>query len=141
MPASPPLFTWLSRALAVAGLRHVPANAGLCVRRAGRHHRNLGPGWHWVLPGLERIGPAVGLTGHHLHVPAANTAGEAELYYQILDPTKAGAALDDVDAWVTAQTRDVLAQVSGSAEQIKTELNQRIGRLGLRVVRCSLHLA
>lgn len=139
MAAQSFLSPLLQAGLALAGLHRVPADVALTVHRFGRHHRSLGPGWHWLVPGIERVGHAVGLTGHHLHVPGAGARGEAELYYQILEPEKAGAALDAVDDWVAAQARDALAQVSESADQFKTELNRRLGGVGLRVVRCALH--
>ena len=46
-----------------------------------------------------------------------------------------------VDDWVAAQTREAIAQAGASAETFKQEINRRVGRLGLRVVRCALHPA
>lgn len=123
-----------------AGLRRVPTQRGLTVRRLGRYRRTLGPGWHWTVPGLERAGLAVNLIGHHLHVRGTGSNEEAELYYQIMEPEKAGETLDQVDAWVTAQTREALV-TGNTPDQLKSELNRRVGRLGLRVIRCSLHVA
>ena len=131
----------LAAALLAAGLRRVPADAVLTVHRFGRYRRTLAPGWRWHWPLLDRLGPAVALTGHHLHVASAPLRGEAELYYQILEPERTGQTLDQVDDWVAAQTRDALAQAGASAEQLKAELNRRVGRLGLRIVRCALHTA
>lgn len=130
--------------LGAAGLRRVPVASVVTVHRFGRYRRALGPGWRWVLPGVDRLGPPVSLIGHHLAIPAqAGTA--ADLYFQILDPARAGAALDDVDAMVSAQARDALAALPaaapGPAEALRSELNRRVARLGLRVVRCSLHTA
>jgi regulator of protease activity HflC (stomatin/prohibitin superfamily) len=129
-----------SLALAAAGLRRVPSQRVLTVRRLGRYRRNLGPGWHWILPGLDRAGGGVDLIGHHLHVRNGAGTQEAELYYQIMEPEKAGETLEQVDAWVADQAREALAQTADAPEQLKSELNRRVGRLGLRVVRCSLHV-
>ena len=134
------LFLLLPLAFLALGLRRIPAQRVLTVRRLGRYRRTLGPGWHWILPGLERAGGQVELVGHHLHVRDSAGRGEAELYYQILEPEKAGETLDQVDAWVTAQTREALGQADRSSDQLKHELNRRVGRLGLRVIRCSLHI-
>jgi regulator of protease activity HflC (stomatin/prohibitin superfamily) len=126
--------------LFLAGLRRVPAQRVLTVRRLGHYRRTLGPGWHWIAPGLDRAGLQVSLIGHHLHV-RGDGDGEAELYYQIVEPEKAGETIDQVDAWVTAQTREALQQTGSSPDQLKSELNRRVSRLGLRVIRCALNVA
>jgi regulator of protease activity HflC (stomatin/prohibitin superfamily) len=127
----------LPLALAAAGLRRVPAQNARPVRRFGRYQRTLGPGWHWVVPGLEWTGRDVDLIGHHLRVEGGEAA-QAELYYQIVDPEKAGATLEAVDEFVAGQAREALRSGGPSADQLKQELNHRLGRLGLRVIRCSL---
>lgn len=139
MPLAP--LAWL------AGLRRVPDNSVVTVHRFGRFVRALGPGWRWTLPGLDQLGQPVCLIGHHLDIPA-DSGTHAELYYQILDPAQAGEALDRVDALVTDQAREALASLAAAnddapslAETLKAELNRRLGRMGLRVIRCALHPA
>lgn len=135
-------------ALALAtGICRVPDNCVVTVHRSGRFIRALGAGWHWTLPGLDQLGQPVCLIGHHLDIPA-KAGTHAELYYQILDPAQAGAALDQVDSLVSEQARDALAALPERAEPgrpladlLKTELNRRVGRMGLRVIRCSFHAA
>jgi regulator of protease activity HflC (stomatin/prohibitin superfamily) len=125
----------------LTGFRRVPDNCVVTVHRFGRFVRALGAGWRWTVPGLDQLGQPVCLIGHHLDIPADEGA-HAELYYQILDPARAGADLDRVDALVTDQARDVLANLPApAADQLKSELNKRIGGLGLRVIRCALHAA
>ncbi len=139
MPLAP--LAWLT------GLRRVPDNSVVTVHRFGRFVRALGPGWRWTLPGLDQLGQPVCLIGHHLDIPA-DSGAHAELYYQILDPAQAGEALDRVDALVTDQAREALASLVAAnddapslAETLKAELNRRLGRMGLRVIRCALHPA
>ena len=128
----------LPLALAAAGLRRVPAQTARPVRRFGRHLRVLGPGWHWVVPLLERSGRDVEMVGHRLQVQAGPEATRAELYYQIVEPQKAGETLENVDEYVARHAREALGAGSHSPEALKLELNRRVGRLGLRVIRCSL---
>ena len=128
----------------LTGFRRVPDNCVVTVHRFGRFVRALGAGWRWTVPGVDQLGQPICLIGHHLDI--ADSAGaHAELYYQILDPSRAGEALDRVDALVTDQARAALATLGESprplADALKTELNRRIGSLGLRVIRCSLHAA
>ncbi len=141
MEAGALIIAGLALLLIAAGLRRVPAESVLTVRRLGRYRRTLGPGWHWTLPGFDRPGRAVALIGHHLHVSASHGQDEAEVYYQILEPQKAGETLDQVDAWVTEQTREALDETADAPEQLKQAINRRVGQLGLRVIRCSLHVA
>ena len=130
----------LPLAVAALGLRRVPAQRVLTVRRFGRYRRTLSPGWHWVLPVLDRAGLQVDLINHHLHVSGADNGRQAEFYYQIVEPEKAGETLDSVDDWVASQAREAMAEVGQSPDQLKTELNRRVGGMGLRVIRCSLHV-
>ena len=76
-------------------------------------------------------------------LPDADGA-HADLYYQILDPSRAGPALDRVDQLVRQQTRDALDALPPDvahppADALKAELNRRIAGHGLRVIRCSVH--
>jgi len=128
--------------LGASGLRRVPAQRVATVRRFGRYRRTVGPGWHWLLPRVDRTGAEIELLNHHLHVQRDDAGGEAELYYQILEPEKAGETLERMDDWVAAQARETMGGGGvDSPDEFKNELNRRVGRLGLRVVRCSLHLA
>ena len=131
----------LPLAVVALGLRKVPAQRVLTVRRFGRYRRTLAPGWHWIAPGIDRAGLQVDLINHHLHVSGADSRRQAEFYYQIVEPEKAGETLDRVDDWVASQAREAMAESGQSPEQLKTELNRRVGGMGLRVIRCSLHIA
>jgi regulator of protease activity HflC (stomatin/prohibitin superfamily) len=130
----------LPLAIAALGLRRVPAQRVMTIRRFGRYRRTLAPGWHWVAPGIDRAGLEVDLINHHLHVSGADNSRQAEFYYQIVEPEKAGETLDRVDDWVASQAREALAETGQSPDQLKTELNRRVGGMGLRVIRCSLHV-
>lgn len=138
-------------ALGLAALRRVPDGQVHTVHRFGRYVRALPPGLHLVWPGLDRVAQRVLLIGHHLQLPASEfgqcRAG-GDLYYQILDPTRTGDALERVDSLVLGEAQALLAEVANegaspapavSAEALKRALNERIDKLGLRVTRFSLH--
>lgn len=116
--------------LGVSGLRRVPAQRAATVRRFGRYRRTVGPGWHWLLP-IDRT-RQVELINHHLQVD------EAELYYQVIEPEKAGETLESMDEFVACQARE--ASHARSTSEFKLDLNRRVAPKGLRVVRCALHL-
>lgn len=126
----------LVAAFAVAGWRRIPAGCVATLQRGGRYRRPLDPGWHWLLPGFESLGRPVPLIGHCLDV--RTTAARAALHFQILEPHRAGATLDQVDDWMGAQAREAMRHLPDAApETLKIELNRRVAEHGLRVVRCS----
>ena len=125
----------LALALVASGLRRVPAQRVATVRRFGVYRRTVGPGWHCLLP-LERTGKSIDLLNHHLHVARGDV--EAELYYQILDPEKAGETLEHMDDFVAEKARE--SADARTTSEFKLELNRRVAPKGLRVVRCALHV-
>lgn len=143
----------LGAGLAAASLRRIPEDTVCTVHRFGRYARTLTPGLRFTLPFIDRIAHRVRLVGHEIQVPpqplGADTAAGA-VYYQILEPERAGEVLDDIDALVA---REACAQLAAFAQEgaanpggsdlssrLKTDLNQRLAGLGLRVTRCQMQL-
>jgi len=131
------------------GLRWVPEGEVRTVHRFGRYVRTLGPGLHLVWPLVDRSFKRLLMIGHHLEVPKLDLNGVeagADLYYQILDPARAGDKLERIDTVVCEETRQAMIRVVEvadgaslpSAEELKRALNERLSLLGLRVIRCSL---
>lgn len=148
------LVLLLPVAMALASVRRVPEGQAWTVHRFGRYVRTLRPGVHAVWPVLDRIAWQVMLTGHHIELPTrlfGADSASADLYYQILDPLPTGDGLETVDAMVLRQADDALSSVAAQlpqqqagwtatmADALKVELNQRLGQMGLRIIRCALH--
>jgi regulator of protease activity HflC (stomatin/prohibitin superfamily) len=132
----PSLLALMCLAAFVAALRRVPEGCAFTVHRFGRYVRTLPPGIGFVLPLIERVGQRVSLINHS--VPLGEGAGSGAVYYQILDPRRAGEALESIDQLVACTAREAAAQFSTVGE-LRQQLNQRLGDRGLRVVRCELH--
>jgi len=147
-------------ALAALAIKHVPDGQAWTVHRFGRHARTLRPGLRLVWPLLDSIARHVSLIGHHVEVPVralGANAASADLYYQILDPVQAGNSLagyslESVDDAVRREAGDAVntladqlpqqsAWTAAAADALKQEMNRRVGRMGLRVIRCALHTA
>lgn len=132
--------------IALAGLRRVPEGTVCTVHRFGRFVRALGPGVHFTWPLLDQIAHRVALIGHRIELPL-DSSGAATVYFQILEPERAGAALDQVDAMVEREALQrlrelLLDRADGSlAASLKRDLNASLGALGLRVTRCQLREA
>lgn len=129
----------------LAGLRRVPEGRAYTLHRGGRFVRSLSPGLHFTVPVLDQIAHQVELIGHQVAVPTASS--RAEVFFQILEPQRTGAALDDVDGLVQQLTSDrlralapggVSSEPAKLAQALMQDLNGRLGDLGLRVIRCRL---
>ena len=138
--------------LALAGMRRVPEDTACTVHRFGRYARTLTPGLRWTIPFVEHIAHRVRLVGHEVALapqPASDAGAQGAVFYQILEPKRAGDALDTVDALVQREAFAGLATLLGDqaandasqlATQLKSDLNARLAALGLRVTRCKLEL-
>jgi regulator of protease activity HflC (stomatin/prohibitin superfamily) len=141
--------------LLLAGLRRVPEDTVCTVHRFGRYVRTLTPGLRFTFPFVDHIAHRVRLVGHQIELaPYAidgETAAQGAVYYQILEPERAGDALDDVDALVEREARSSLLalaagpaardEAAAMAARLKSDLNLRLGTLGLRITRCQLQLS
>lgn len=136
--------------LALFSLRWVPEGRAYTVHRLGRFSRSIGPGLHWVLPLVERVRQRVDLIGHRIDLaPTQPGAAHAAVFYQIIEPERAGASLDAVDDFVQHEADDILTAVAADqpeaigalCENLKLELNRRLAPRGLRITRCQLQAA
>lgn len=147
-------------ALLALAVKRVPDGEAWTVYRLGKHIRTLQPGLRLIFPGVDRIARHVSLIGHHVavQVRALGAAdASADLYYQILDPVQAGKTLADissegVDDAVIREADDAVSALAArlpqqagwsaaAADALKQEMNNRVTRMGLRVIRCALHTA
>lgn len=136
----------------LGGVRRVPEGMACTVHRFGRYARTLSPGLRWTIPFVDHIAHRVRLVGHQVAVPNAADARAATrgaVFYQILEPQRAGDVLEAVDALVEREAgaglsavlaREPAKDVEALSAQLKAELNQRLAALGLRVTRCKLDL-
>lgn len=142
------LFYLLSTVLVAglaSGLRVVPDDVVRPLRRLGRFHRVLPPGWHLVVPFLDRLGLPVSLVGHRVSVREEGEGSAAvEVFFQILEPTLAGRDIEQIDRLVRRAADACLAEPPPAQERsaqalwLKTQLNSALRGLGLRVTRCQL---
>jgi regulator of protease activity HflC (stomatin/prohibitin superfamily) len=129
---------------ALAGLRRVPDGTVCTLHRFGRYVRAIGPGLHFTWPVIDQVAHRIALVGHQVEF-SGDGRGTAIVYFQILDPERTGAVLEQIDAMVEREARRRLAQLSGGdgsesslAARLKLELNTQLGALGLRITRCQL---
>jgi len=133
------------------GLRWVPEGTVCTVHRFGRFVRMLEPGLRWTFPFLDQIAHKVPMIGHQVRLPVQpldeGRQAQAAVFFQILEPSRTGVALDSVDALVESQAAACLAALAqrvaandALAGELKAELNRHLSGLGLLVTRCHLQL-
>ncbi len=150
------MFVWLLLPFVVlvflaTGLRLVPEGTVCSVHRFGRFVRTLAPGLRWTMPFVDQIAHKVPMVGHQVHLPAqplqAGGQAQAAVFFQILEPSRTGVALDSVDALVENRALACLAELADRAPandalagELKAELNRHLSDFGLLVTRCHLQL-
>ena len=145
----PSLLLYVTCAAALAavlgGLRIIPEDVVMPVHRFGRFRRVLSPGWHLVVPFMDRLGLPVSLIGHRVSVRRDGPhAAAVEVFFQILDPVLAGRDIEQVDRLVRQAVKECLAESGADqvgaerASALKAALNVALQRLGVRVTRCQL---
>ena len=135
---------------ALKGLMLVRQAETMVIERLGRYHRTLKPGWRLCVPLLDRDGGRYPLLGHHVEVHLPQVQSDADIYFQVLEPSVSGPALSRLDDLVTLEATARLADLgrerasddseASLSARYRDNLNRHLGRLGLRVIRCQLHL-
>jgi regulator of protease activity HflC (stomatin/prohibitin superfamily) len=146
---SPFIWTFLGAAalLAVLSIRRIPVGQVYTLRRLGGRTRVLPSGMHVVVPLIERVAHKISLTGSSLAFEDAAGDGRrvsGAVYFQVLDPQRADAVIEQVDDLLRARTSELLHQPAlpdNLAERrtwLKQTLNSELRERGLLVTRIDL---
>jgi len=139
-------------ALLASAVKRVPPGQVHSLYRGGKLLRLLQPGIHLVLPGFERIGHRIDLNGQVLHfrealAPARDVHGT--VYWQVLEPERADAVIDQVEQLIRTGALDALQAEPAEAGEdrrhlggrLKQRLNAALRERGMMVTRVDLDLA
>ncbi len=90
-------------AVLLGGFLRVPDNYIYAIMWWGRFHRLAGPGWHWLIPALERVGYRIPLFPHYVDLPRSQMLSADGVVFPIgctiayrVDPR-------GLDRWVAAE--------------------------------------
>lgn len=133
-------------------LRWVPPGHVRGVYRRGRLHRMLQPGLHLVLPGLDRTGHRIDLTGQVLQFqePLAEAQDvRGKVYWQVLEPERIDPVIEQADQLIRRSALEALRSESQPAltdhralgSRLKRVLNGALRERGVMVTRVELDLA
>lgn len=131
--------------LFVASVRRVPEGQAYTYRRMDGHIRTLGSGMHFVMPLIERVAHKIRLLGNVVDVDVAgqDTTLRGQVYYQVLDASRADTIIDEVGVLVRNQLPTLLADAAheNASErnlQLKAELNRSLRERGVLITRVQL---
>jgi hypothetical protein len=138
-------------ALAAIAVKRVPVGQVHSLYRHGKPVRLLQPGTHVVLPLLDRVGHRIDLGGRTLRFDAPLAEAEplhGTVYWQVLEPERADAVIDQADQLIRRGVLDALAETAANederrdmAARLKSSLNKDLRERGVMVTRVELEAA
>jgi hypothetical protein len=135
-----------------ATIVRVPTGQVYSVQRHHGETRLLQAGLHWRVPGLDRITHRIDLSGQVLRFQeslASTCAVCGTVYWQVLEPERADAVLDEVEQLIRrgaldtlkAEPEAMLGDRRGLGSRLKQRLNGALRERGMMVTRVELELA
>lgn len=134
--------------LAGASIKHIPEGHVYTLHRRGRSSlRLLMPGTRLVVPLLEHVRHKISLTGRALRLdPIEGWPGaRATVYWQVLDPERADAVIDDAESLIRERLLHALADGTHGDEdaaarngRIKQVINAELLARGMLATRVDL---
>lgn len=130
--------------------RRIPEGQVYTLRRSNSEQPHLLPaGRHWIVPLRDHIVHKISLTGRTLKLDAqwddSPTRVQGTVYWQVLDPVRADAMIEQADAWIRRETlnnlRTQAADLAGHGAQVKDQLNSTLRPQGILVTRLDLRAA
>ncbi|MDN5924245.1 MAG: hypothetical protein L0H70_04520 [Xanthomonadales bacterium] len=139
------------------GLTRIPEGQVYSVRRWHRDAQVLMPGWHYLLPLLDRVVHKISLAGHTLSVEEPLALGasavmrtvQGRVYWQVLEPDRADAVIDRADELIRRRALDAFCTTENPDDEpcparnarLKHALNQSLRARGMLITRVDLSLA
>jgi regulator of protease activity HflC (stomatin/prohibitin superfamily) len=138
--------------LTASAVRHVPLGQVHSLYRQGKPMRLLLPGNHVVLPLLDRVAHRIDLSGQMLRFEQARLGSRdvrGTVYWQVLEPERADAVIDQVDQLIRRGAADALRnEVEAAVDdgrdlcgRMKLALNGMLRERGMMVTRVELDLS
>lgn len=142
----------LAACLVAGAMRRVPVGQVHSLYRLGKPLRLLEPGTHWVVPVLDRIGHRIDLGGQVLRFEQSRADSDevrGTVYWQVLEPERAEATIDEVPQLIRLRALDALnaepvfarADCRDLGSRMKLALNGALRERGLMITRVELDLA
>ena len=137
------LFLFVFSAITLGmSVKRIPEGQVYTLRRMGHHApRLLRPGTHWVWPVLEHVTHRISLVGRSLRVDADGTSPAATIFWQVLEPERADAVIEQAEAMIRAHVQRTGPLLGDNTDPLarnaamKHQLNLALGMHGILVTR------
>jgi regulator of protease activity HflC (stomatin/prohibitin superfamily) len=122
----------LAVVLIIKGVKVVPQGWGYTIERFGRYTRTLDPGFHLIMPIIDRVGAKMNMMENVLDVPEqevitkdnAMVVADGVVFFQVLDAAKAAYEVSDLQLSMLNLATTNLRTVMGSMD-LDSLLSQR----------------
>lgn len=143
-------FLWMplviTAAIGALGVRWIPQGQAYVLRRPGGHTRALSSGLRFSMPLLERMTRKISLTGNCIvldALPLAEDSVDARVYYQVLEPARAVAVIDQLEDILRRHATQAVqecapVETARLAPPIRQQLNEQLQPHGVLVTRVEL---
>lgn len=127
----------------VMSVKRIPEGQVYTLHRRHRAQPELlTPGTHWIVPLRDHVAHKISLTGRTLHLDDAldDDRVQGTVYWQVLDPERADAMIDQAETLIRSQTLEGLREdrVADAAQRnmhLKNRLNNTLRPQGVLITR------
>ncbi len=140
------LLSLIAATLAMS-VKRIPEGQVYTLRRRHRAQPELlTPGTHWIVPLRDHVAHKISLTGRALHLDEAldeTRRTHGVVYWQVLDPERADAVIDEADALIRREALEGLRSETAidpivRSVRLKNRLNDSLRPQGLFVTRVDM---
>lgn len=141
------VFLLAFSALAVGmSVKRIPEGQVYTLRRMGHAApRLLKPGTHWIWPLFEHVTHRISLIGHALPVEADPAVPRGTIFWQVLEPERADAVIEQAESMIRDHVRRVEPQLAAVPDPcardtaLKRHLNEALAEHGILITRVRLY--
>ncbi len=135
----------IAASLLAMSIKRIPEGEVYTLHRRHRAQPELlTPGTHWIVPLRDHVVHKISLAGRALQLEDSDTRVRGTVYWQVLDPGRADAVIDEADTLIRRHALDTLLADPSTDDkarnvELKHVLNDALRPQGMLITRVDLH--